>query len=96
MTEAPPDVLAAVVQAGLLLAAGLSLLAAYRVLRGPTVPDRVVALDTIGTNVVAIGVLFAIATGSGFYVDVSIVLTIIGFLSTVAVALYIVEGDIIQ
>ncbi|MFB6087650.1 MAG: monovalent cation/H+ antiporter complex subunit F [Haloarculaceae archaeon] len=82
--------------AGLLLASGVTLLAGYRVIEGPTVPDRVVALDTIGTNVVAIAGLFAIQTGQGFFVTVSLVLAIIGFISTIAVARFVTEGDIIE
>jgi multicomponent Na+:H+ antiporter subunit F len=74
----------------------VTLLAGYRVIRGPTTPDRVVALDTIGTTVVAIAVLFAVQTGSGFFVDVALVLAIIGFISTIAVARYVTEGDIIE
>jgi multicomponent Na+:H+ antiporter subunit F len=56
----------------------------------------VVGLDTIATNVVAIAVLFALAEGRGFFVDVALVLAIIGFISTIAVARYVTEGDIIQ
>ena len=85
-----------VVNAALILASALTLLAGWRVIRGPTVPDRVVALDTIATNVVAIAVLFALATGQGLFVTVSLVLAIIGFISTIAVSQYIVEGDIIE
>src|SRR6056297_2156184 len=84
------------VQAGLVIASGLTLLAGYRVIRGPTTPDRVVALDTIGTNVVAIAVLYALSTGQGLFVTVSLVLAIIGFISTIAVSQYVVEGDIIE
>jgi len=84
-----------VVDAAIVLVAVLSLLCGYRAVRGPTVPDRVVALDAIATNVVAIAVLFAIRTGRGLFVTVSLVLAIIGFLSTVAVAKYVTEGDII-
>jgi multicomponent Na+:H+ antiporter subunit F len=90
------DLLDLAVSGGLLVASLVTLLCAYRVVRGPTVPDRVVALDTIGTNVVAIAVLFALATNRGFFVDVSIVLAIIGFISTIAVARYVTEGDIID
>jgi multicomponent Na+:H+ antiporter subunit F len=79
----------------LVLAAFLSLLCGYRVVRGPTTPDRVVGLDAIATNVVAIAVLFALKTDRGLFVTVSLVLAIIGFLSTVAVAKYVTEGDII-
>ncbi|WP_435153259.1 monovalent cation/H+ antiporter complex subunit F [Haladaptatus sp. DFWS20] len=82
--------------AGLIIASGLTLLAGYRVIKGPTVPDRVVALDTIGTNVVAIAALFALYRGEGLFVTVSLVLAIIGFISTIAVSQYVIEGDIIK
>jgi multicomponent Na+:H+ antiporter subunit F len=85
-----------VLNAGLILASALTLLAGYRVIQGPTVPDRVVALDTIGTNVVAIAALFALATDQGLFVTVSLVLAIIGFISTIAVSQYVIEGDIIK
>lgn len=85
-----------VIQAGLVIASALTLFASWRVIRGPTVPDRVVALDTIGTNVVAIAVLFALASGEGLFITVGLVLAIIGFISTVTVAKYVIEGDIIQ
>ncbi|SFG55304.1 multicomponent Na+:H+ antiporter subunit F [Halopelagius inordinatus] len=85
----------AVVDAAIVLVVVLNLLCGYRVVRGPTIPDRVVALDAIATNVVAIAVLFAIKTGRGLFVTVSLVLAIIAFLSTVAVAKFVTEGDII-
>lgn len=84
------------IDAALVVAAAVTLLAGYRVIRGPTVPDRVVALDTIATNVVAIAVLYALSTGEGLFVTVSLVLAIIGFISTISVAQYLTEGDIIQ
>ena len=84
-----------VVDAAIVLVALLSLLCGYRAVRGPTVPDRVVALDAIATNVVAIAVLFAIRTERGLFVTVSLVLAIIAFLSTVAVAKFVTEGDVI-
>jgi multicomponent Na+:H+ antiporter subunit F len=55
-----------------------------------------VGLDTIGTNIVAIAALFALQTGEGLFVTVSLVLAIIGFTSTIAVARFITEGDIIE
>jgi len=95
-TEAPAPALELAVQVALLLTAGLSVLAAYRVVAGPTIPDRVVGLDAIATNVVAIAVLFAILTGRVLFVTVSLVLAIIGFIATVTVAKFVVEGDIIE
>jgi multicomponent Na+:H+ antiporter subunit F len=55
----------------------------------------VVALDAIATNVVAFSVLFALKTDRAIFVTVGLVLAIIGFLSTVTVAKYVTEGDII-
>jgi multicomponent Na+:H+ antiporter subunit F len=95
MTETP-EFLALAVQVGLALTSALTLLAGYRVIRGPTTPDRVIGLDTIATNVVAIAVLFALATEQGLFVTVSLVLAIIGFISTIAVARYVTEGDLIE
>ncbi len=91
-----PAFLTTVIQAGLVVATLVTLVAGYRVIRGPTTPDRVVALDTIATNVVSVAVLFALLTNQGFFVSVSLVLAIIGFVSTIAVARYVTEGDIIE
>lgn len=93
---ADPAFLELTLTAALVLVSGLSLLAAYRVVVGPSVPDRVVGLDTIANNVVAIAVLAAMAFGFGQFVLVSLVLAIIAFVSTVTVAEYLTEGDIIQ
>ena len=96
MSSVASETLALAVNAGLVLASALTLFAGYRVIRGPTVPDRVVALDTISTNVVAIALLFALHTHQGLFVTVSLVLAIIGFISTIAVSQYVIEGDIIK
>jgi multicomponent Na+:H+ antiporter subunit F len=91
-----PEFLKLALRVALVAASGLTLLVGYRVIRGPTTPDRVVALDAIATNVVAIAVLFALVTGRGLFITVSLVLAIIGFISTIAVARYVTEGDIIE
>ncbi|MBE0409373.1 MAG: cation:proton antiporter [Anaerolineales bacterium] len=60
-----------------------------RLVLGPSLPDRVVALDLIATlSVAAIGT-YAIATDQQVYVDVAIVLALIAFLGTIAFAQYI-------
>jgi multicomponent Na+:H+ antiporter subunit F len=83
-------------RAGIVVASALTFLCGYRVITGPTVPDRVVALDTIGMNVVAIAVLYALMTGQRLFVLVAVLLAIIGFVSTAVVAMYIDQGDIIR
>jgi multicomponent Na+:H+ antiporter subunit F len=90
------ELVATAATGGLVLVSGLCVLCAYRAIRGPTIPDRVVGLDALATNIVAIAVLFALETGRGLFVTVSLVLAIIGFLSTVAVAKFVTEGDIIE
>lgn len=75
----------------ILLSAGLAL-AFGRLLRGPSLPDRVVALDLIGSLVVAFICTYAIGTDQPVYLDVAIVLALIAFLSTVAFSRYIVRG----
>ena len=62
------------------------LIAMWRVLRGPTLPDRVVGLDTL--VVIAIGFIATIGIKTGFtlYVDIALALGLVGFLATVAFA----------
>lgn len=96
MSSAIVDLLPTVLSAALALAAAVTLVVGYQVITGPTTPDRVVALDVIGTNVVAIAVVYAMYTGRGFFLDVGLVLAIIGFITTVTVARYVTDGDIIE
>lgn len=67
-------------------------LAFSRLVRGPSLPDRVVALDLIATLVMGIIATYAIATGQFVFLDVAIVLALIAFLGTVAFARYLEKG----
>lgn len=69
---------------------------AWRVLRGPTLPDRVLAIDTLYINSIALIVLFGIHLGSSLYFEAALLIALIGFVSTVAVAKYLLRGDIIE
>lgn len=83
----------------LLVLSGIALsilLSAYRVLWGPTIPDRVVALDNISTNLVAAIVVFSIRSQSALYIDVALVIAILSFLATVAAAKYLLRGTVID
>lgn len=66
-------------------------LAFLRLVRGPTLPDRVVALDLISTLMIGIIAVYAIATDEPVLLDLVIVLALISFLGTVAFAHYIEE-----
>ena len=60
-----------------------------RVQRGPTLPDRVVALDILTTVGIAITAVYAVATDQDVWLDVATVLALISFLGTIAFAFYI-------
>ena len=68
------------------------LLAFIRLVRGPGLPDRVVALDLMATIVIGIVGAYSVATGVSAYLDVAIILALIAFLGTVAFACYIQRG----
>jgi len=68
----------------------------YRLMLGPSLPDRAVALDTIGINVVAMIGLITIKTASDFYIDAMLVIAILAFLGTVAISKFLVKGEIID
>jgi len=74
---------------------GLLILAAYmclfRLWRGPTAPDRTVAIDTLGTLVVGFCALFALSEGEAFYLHVAMAWTLLSFIGTIALAKYL-EG----
>jgi multicomponent Na+:H+ antiporter subunit F len=84
----PGPVLAA---AGLLVG-GAFALSIFRVVRGPTSADRVVALDLMASLTVGAIALHTLATGSQAFLRVATVLALIGFLGTVAFASYLARS----
>jgi len=72
----------------LMLASALCL---YRIGRGPTAPDRTVAIDILGTLVVGFCCLMTLATGREFYMNIAIAWALISFVGTLALAKYL-EG----
>ncbi len=67
-------------------------LAFFRVARGPSLPDRIVALDLLATVVVGMLCIHAIRTDEYVYLTAGIALALIAFIGTVALALYIRRG----
>ncbi len=63
----------------------------FRVARGPTAPDRAVAIDTIGVMVVGICGVFGLITGKDYYLNVAIAWALLSFIGTLALAKYL-EG----
>jgi multicomponent Na+:H+ antiporter subunit F len=79
--------------AALAMLAFAAALALIRLLLGPTLPDRVVAIDLIGVLIVCIVVTVAATTGEQAYLDVAIVIALVSFVGTVAYARYIERED---
>jgi multicomponent Na+:H+ antiporter subunit F len=69
------------------------LVAFIRLVKGPTLPDRIVAMDLFGVLVVGVIVVLAGSTGVRATLDAAIVIALVGFLSTVAYATYVERGD---
>ncbi len=77
---------------GIVLLALSSFVALYRAYKGPTTADRVVAINVVSSKVTAMIVLVALYVGQPSYVNVALVYAMLGFLSTIAVAKYLLEG----
>lgn len=68
----------------------------WRLLKGPGVGDRILALDTMVINAIGIIVLAGIADGSGTSFEAAMLLAMVGFVGTVAYCKFLLRGDIIE
>lgn len=87
--------LVAVTVAQTMLAAAM-ILSLVRMLCGPRAQDRVLGLDTLYLNSVLMLLLFGIRTGSMLYFEMSLVIAGLGFVSTVALAKFLMRGEVIE
>jgi multicomponent K+:H+ antiporter subunit F len=86
-----PVVLPAVVG---ILALALAL-AAWRLVRGPSGPDRVLALDTLYINALALLVALGVWLNTSLYFEVALLIGLLGFIGTVCVATFLLRGRIV-
>jgi len=68
----------------------------WRITRGPDVADRILALDTMVINVIALLILYGIWHGTAVYYEASMLVAMVGFVSTVAYCRFVLRGDIIE
>lgn len=73
--------------------AASAILVLYRFIKGPTLPDRVTAIDLITTIVIAIIVVFSILWKSPNFFDVAMVLSLISFLGSMSFAFYLTKRN---
>jgi len=84
--------LAIITQTALVTLGIALLIAVVRLVKGPTLPDRIVAMDLIGVLVVGLIVVLAASTKVPATLDAAIVIALIGFVATVAYATYVKRG----
>lgn len=72
------------------------LLTLWRLLAGPEWPDRIMALDTLYINTVALLVLLGVDQHSTVYFEAALLIALIGFIGTVALCRYVLRGDIME
>jgi multicomponent Na+:H+ antiporter subunit F len=68
----------------------------YRVIKGPTTPDRVIALDAIGINLIGIIALISIVLKTNAFLEIILLIGILAFIGTVAFSKYLEKGVIIE
>lgn len=69
---------------------------AYRLVRGPNLVDRALALDTLYVNTIAVLMLYGIRYDTPIYFEAALVLALLGFVSTIALGKYVARGKIIE
>jgi multicomponent Na+:H+ antiporter subunit F len=71
-------------------------IALYRVVRGPSLPDRILALDSIGYNIIGIVAVLCMMLDSSSYLETILLIGILAFLSTVALCKFLERGVVIE
>ncbi|GGA84172.1 K+/H+ antiporter subunit F [Arenimonas soli] len=68
----------------------------YRLLRGPGIPDRILALDTLYVNTIALLVLAGLRDTSTIYFEAAVVIAMLGFVGTIVLSKFVIRGDIVE
>jgi multicomponent K+:H+ antiporter subunit F len=72
------------------------ILTIYRLIKGPDAPDRILALDTLYVNAVALLIVLGIYDSSSIYFEAALLIALMGFVATVALARYLARGDVMD
>lgn len=67
-----------------------------RLLKGPDLPDRILALDTLYINAIALVVLLGLHLGSALYFEAALLIAVMGFVGTIGLSKYLLRGDIME
>ena len=85
----------AVMAAQTLIGAAM-LFAVWRLLLGPRAQDRVLALDTVYVNAMLLVLTFGVRTGTALYFEAALVIGMLAFVSTAALAKFLLRGEVIE
>ena len=96
MTIPVSDFLEIALDISVLLVGLASILSLWRLLIGPNIPDRILALDTLYVNTTALVILFGLKQGSMLYFEAALLIAIMGFIGTIALSKYLLRGDIME
>ncbi len=78
------------------LVAAAVVMSSWRLFWGPSTPDRILALDTLYINTIALLVLLGIHLSSQLFFEAALLIALMGFIGTVALCKYLLRGDIIE
>jgi multicomponent K+:H+ antiporter subunit F len=70
--------------------------AAFRILRGPRAQDRVLGMDTLYVNSMLLLLVFGIGSGTTLYFEMALIIGLLGFVATVAMAKFLMRGEVIE
>lgn len=73
-----------------------TLLAGWRIIRGPRAQDRVLGLDTLYVNTMLLFLTLGIRTGTSFFFEAALAIAMLGFVATVALAKFLMRGEVIE
>ena len=85
------SIIAAQILLGLAMACAL-----YRILRGPRAQDRVLGFDSLYVNGMLLLLTFGIKSGGTLYFEAALIIALLGFVSTVAFAKFLLRGEVIE
>ena len=85
-----------VIGGGMVVVGLAMLLALWRLVRGPTAPDRILALDTLYVATIAEVVLLGMLDETEMYFEIALIIAMLGFFGTVVLSKYVIRRDIVE
>ncbi len=90
------DLMNMVISGAMVVVGCAMLLALWRLVRGPTAPDRILALDTLYVATIAQVVLLGMLDETEVYFEIALIIAMLGFFGTVVLSKYVIRRDIVE